>query len=247
MRVLILGGTGEARALAERLHLSEGVEVISSLAGTTRNPQLPPGLVRVGGFGGPREIAAYLAKERISIVVDATHPFAAKITENARAAAVEAGTTFLVLRRPGWHATAEDRWLRVASLELAATAVATLPPGAVLVTTGRRHLAAFAADAQHHYVIRTVDPPEGPLPPRTTLLTARGPFTYDDELALFREHRVTALVTKDSGGPMTDAKLLAARQLRLRVVMIDRPPIPEDTILVPSVAKAEKFIKAHWS
>ena len=242
VRVLLLGGTGEARTLAGRLPGIAGVEVISSLAGRVRDPRVPPGPVRLGGFGGAGELAGYLAEQQISIVVDATHPFAVQISASAATACAAAGIELLVVRRPGWHATAGDRWQRVASIPAAASAVAALPAGTVLVTTGRRHLAGFARDAGHHYVIRSVDPPDGPLPPHATLLTARGPFQIDDEIALFRRYGVTALVTKDSGGAMTSAKLTAARRLRVPVVMIDRPPLPPDVHAAHTVEQAEEFV-----
>jgi precorrin-6A/cobalt-precorrin-6A reductase len=244
VRVLLLGGTGEARVLAARLHCTSGVEVISSLAGRVRDPHLPPGHVRLGGFGGPRELAAYLTAERIDTLVDATHPFAAQITANAAIACELAGVELLVLRRPGWQPAIGDRWQRVASLVQAAAVVAALPAGTVLLTTGRRQLAAFAADAEHHYVIRTVDPPDEPLPPHATLLAARGPFHTDDEITLLRRYDVTALVTKDSGGTMTSAKLTAARRLQVPVVMIDRPPLPPGVRLVHTVEQAEQLIAA---
>lgn len=241
MRVLLLGGTGEGYALAGRLH-GAGIEVVSSLAGRVRDPRLPPGRVRLGGFGGPGELAAYLVAERISVVVDATHPFAAQITGNAKIACDSAGVALLVLRRPGWQAGAGDDWRRVASIGQAAAAVAALPAGTVLVSTGRRGLAAFAADSVHHYVIRSVDPPDGPLPPHATLLAARGPFQTGDEIALFRRYGVTALVSKDSGGSMTSAKLIAARRLRVPVVLVDRPPLPPGVQVVHTVASAEEFV-----
>src|SRR5258706_13384375 len=145
MRILILGGTGEARALAEALSQRAGVSVVSSLAGRVSNPSLPAGEVRIGGFGGVDGLGAYLRAERIDVVVDATHPFAATITRHAVSAARTAGRRLVILRRPAW--TPEPDWVRVPDIAAAAVHVAGLPPGCVFLTTGRRDLAAFAADA----------------------------------------------------------------------------------------------------
>ncbi len=225
MRTLILGGTGEARTLATALH-SRGDEVLTSLAGVVARPALPVGEVVSGGFGGIAGMAAFLRERHIDCLVDATHPFAARISANARAAAVD--VPLWVLRRPGWTAGPGDRWHRVPDVTAAAAAVLALsPPGVgVLVTTGRRDLAPFAADGLRHYVIRCVDPPEVPLPPRRTLLLARGPYTVAAESELMATHAVAVLVTKDSGGEQTAAKLTAARERGIDVVMVDRPPAP---------------------
>jgi len=236
MRVLILGGTGEARALAAELAGRPGVEVTSSLAGRVRDPALPAGEVRIGGFGGVAGLAAYLAAERIDRLVDATHPFAATISAHAAAAAGEAGVSLVVLRRSGWTAAPGDRWTRVPDIVAAATAAAALPAGCLFLTTGRRDLAAFAADGAHDYLVRTVEPPDGATPPRMTLLLGRGPYPLDGEAGLMREHGVTALVTKDSGGELTSAKLVAARERGIGVIMVDRPPLPAGVTAVPTVA-----------
>jgi precorrin-6A/cobalt-precorrin-6A reductase len=233
MRVLILGGTGEARLLAARLDPVPGVQVVSSLAGRVRNPALPVGEVRIGGFGGADGLAAALAD--VDVLVDATHPFAASISRNAAAAAAATGTRLLALRRPAWAPRADDRWEPVGSVADAAALVAAAPPGTVLLTTGRRDLAAFAGDDRHDYVIRTVDPPEVALPPRSTVILDRGPYTVDRERELIRAHGVSVLVTKNSGGALTEAKLTAARELNVRVVMVERPPLPEGVRAVDSV------------
>lgn len=227
MRTLILGGTGEARALAAALD-ERGDEVLTSLAGVVARPALPVGEVVSGGFGGVEGMAAFLRERQIDRLVDATHPFAARISANARAASARAEVPLWVLRRPGWTAEPGDRWSRVPDVAAAAEAVRRLsPPGVgVLVTTGRRDLAPFTADASRHYVIRCVDPPDGPLPPRQTLLLARGPYTVAAEAALMAIHAVAVLVTKDSGGAQTVAKLTAARQRGIQVVMVDRPTAP---------------------
>jgi len=235
MRVLILGGTGEARALAAELAARPGVEVTSSLAGRVRDPALPAGAVRIGGFGGVAGLAAYLAAEQIDRLVDATHPFAATISAHAASAADATGVPLVVLRRPGWSVQPGDRWTRVPDIVAAAARAAALPSGCIFLTTGRRDLAAFAADEGHDYLVRTVEPPDGATPPRMTLLLGRGPYPLDGEAGLMREHGVTALVTKDSGGVLTSAKLAAARDRGIGVIMVDRPPLPAGVTAVPTV------------
>jgi precorrin-6A/cobalt-precorrin-6A reductase len=222
-RVLVLGGTGEARELAARLAGRPGLEVVSSLAGRTRDPRRPPGRTRVGGFGGPDGLAGWLAAEGIGAVVDATHPFATAMTEAAVTATARLGVPLLVLRRPGWTAGPGDDWRRVPSL---AAAAANLPGRRVLLTVGRGEVRAFAADQDRWFLIRSVEAPEPPLPPRALVVTARGPFEVADELVLMRGHGIDVVVTRDSGGAQTSAKLAAARQLGLPVVMVDRPPAP---------------------
>jgi precorrin-6A/cobalt-precorrin-6A reductase len=239
VRILILGGTGEARELAAAL-VAAGEDVISSLAGRVREPRLPDGPVRVGGFGGADGLAAFFRVEGITQVVDATHPFAGTITANAARAAAEAGVPRLVLRRPGW--AADPSWERVADISAAAAAVARWPGEGVFLTTGRRDLDAFAPDAGHRFLVRTVDPPDGPMPPRMTLLLDRGPYTVEGESALLREHEIGLLVTKNSGGPMTAAKLTAARDLGVRVVMVARPSLPPGSVVVATVPAALSWL-----
>jgi len=225
VRILILGGTGEARELAAAL-TAAGVDVLSSLAGRVTRPRLPEGPVRTGGFGGPAGLAAFLTAEGVTSVIDATHPFAAAITGNAAEAAAAAGVRLLVLRRPPWPA--DPSWLTVPDIDAAAAAVRDWPGEAVFLTTGRRDLGAFAADDRHRFLARAVDPPDpgAQAPPRLTLILGRGPYTLDGETALLREHGIGLLVTKNSGGPMTAAKLDAARALAVTVVMVERPPLP---------------------
>ena len=189
MRVLILGGTGEARELAAEL-VAAGVDVLSSLAGRVRQPRLPDGPVRVGGFGGAEGLAAFLRAEQITAVIDATHPFAGAITANAAQAAAQAGVPLLVLRRPEWEAA--PSWDLVADIGAAAAAVRAWPGESVFLTTGRRDLGVFAADHRHRFLVRAVDPPDGPVPPRMTLVLDRGPYTVAGESALMREHGVGA-------------------------------------------------------
>jgi precorrin-6A/cobalt-precorrin-6A reductase len=234
-RVLVLGGTAEARRLAERL-VAADVDVLSSLAGRVADPLLPPGEVRIGGFGGTAGLAAAL--DGVAAVVDATHPFAATMTAHAAAAAAATGTPLLRLQRPGWTAQPGDAWRWVDSLEQAATAAAGYR--SVLLTTGRQGLAAFAG-LTARCVVRSVDPPGPPLPARATVVLARGPFTVADERALMTAHGVDVVVTKDSGGPMTAAKLTAARELGVPVVLVRRPSLPAG---VPAAATVEEA--AAW-
>jgi precorrin-6A/cobalt-precorrin-6A reductase len=235
VRVLILGGTGEARALAAEL-AGRGVRVVSSLAGRVGDPRLPVGEVRVGGFGGPDGLAAWLRAEEIDALVDATHPFAARMTASAAQAAESTGVPLLVLRRPGWREGPDDVWERVHSLEEAAARLAA--PNRVFLTTGRRSLPVFADLPGVWFLARCVDPPEPPPPRNVHVLLDRGPYTVEGERALIREHRLDVLVTKDSGGSMTMAKLVAARELGLRVIMVDRPPPPAGVRCVTTVAAA---------
>jgi precorrin-6A/cobalt-precorrin-6A reductase len=239
-RVLVLGGTGEARRLAEVL-IADGVEVLSSLAGRVAEPVLPPGEVRIGGFGGAEGLAGWLRQNPVRAVVDATHPFAATMTANAAAAAAATGTPILRLQRPGWTAQPGDDWRWVDTLEEAAAAAAGFAH--VFVTTGRRNLDAFAGLTQD-VLIRSVDPPEPPLPPHTTVVLERGPFTVDEELALLREHSVDVLVSKDSGSPLVEAKLTAARRLGIPVVLVRRPPLPDGVPVVATVEDARAWLRA---
>jgi precorrin-6A/cobalt-precorrin-6A reductase len=240
VRILILGGTGEARALAAEL-VSQGTDVISSLAGRVRQPRLPEGQVRIGGFGGADGLAAFLGEEGITHLVDATHPFAGTITVNAARAADMTGVPRLVLRRPGWDS--DPSWASVADIREAAAAVRDWPGESVFLTTGRRDLDAFADDGTHRFLVRTVDPPDGTVPPRMTLILDRGPYTVEGESRLMRDHGIGLLVTKNSGGPMTSAKLSAARNLGVRVVMVQRPPLPRGSVAVPTVAEAMCWIR----
>ena len=242
MRVLILGGTGEARSLAAEMATDQRFEATSSLAGRVRDPALPLGDVRIGGFGGQDGLVDYLRAERIEAVVDATHPFAATISAHASGAARAARVPIVAVRRPGWTASPGDDWRRVPDITAAARAAASAPDGCIFVTTGRRDLAAYAGDDRHDYLVRTVDQPQGAVPRRMTLVLDRGPFTAQDELSLMRRHDVRMLVTKDSGGDMTSAKLAAARELGIPVVMVDRPPLPPDVLVVESVDSAVRWL-----
>jgi precorrin-6A/cobalt-precorrin-6A reductase len=221
MRVLLLGGTTEARRLAGLI--AGEVTVITSLAGRTRDPLLPPGSVRIGGFGGADGLARYLRDEHIGAVVDATHPFAATISANAFEACAASDVPLMILRRPGWTAQPGDEWHRVASLPDAA---ARLPEAGrrVFLTTGRQGIAHFAGRDECWFLARSVEPPSGTVPRRLEVLLDRGPFTVAGERDLITRYRLDVLVTKDSGG--ADAKLVAARELGIPVLMVDRPPLP---------------------
>ncbi|MFE2415528.1 cobalt-precorrin-6A reductase [Streptomyces hokutonensis] len=234
--ILILGGTTEARELAAELAVRHPEDrVTTSLAGRVSRPGAPAGEVRIGGFGGAEGLAEWLREQRVDAVVDATHPFAESITANAARAAKDTGLPLVVLRRPGWRPLPGDRWHLVASLPEAADLLPRLGRR-ILLTTGRLGLAAFAHLPQLHFVVRSVEPPEPPMPPDVEVLLARGPFTLADETALLREHRIDVLVTKDSGGAATSAKLTAAREAGLPVVVVRRPPLPEGVRAVPDVA-----------
>ncbi|EXG79770.1 cobalt-precorrin-6A reductase [Cryptosporangium arvum] len=237
-RVLILGGTGDARRLASLL--IGGHDVVSSLAGRVRSPLLPPGEVRIGGFGGVDGLAAYLPG--FDAVIDATHPFAARMTAHAVEACARVGVPLAVLRRPGWDEEPGDRWVRVPSVADAAEALS--PGQRVFLTTGVRGLDAFAGGDQW-FLIRCVDPPSVPLPPRSSVLLARGPFAYADELALLREHSIDVVVTKDSGGRATYPKLEAARTLGLPVVMITRPVLPPSASTVGTPEAAARWLESQ--
>jgi len=241
MRVLILGGTGEARELAARLH-ADNVAVVSSLAGRVARPRLPVGEVRIGGFGGPEKLAAWLAAERIACVVDATHPFAERISVSAARATAIAAVPLLRLARPGWRERPGDRWTWAADLHEAAALVPELG-SRVLLTTGRQGLPAFA-QSDAFFLVRCVDPPEPPLPRDHELLLDRGPYTVAGELALIDRHRLDLVVTKDSGGSLTEAKLDAARARGLPVVVVRRPPTPAGVETVTTVAAAHAWARA---
>jgi precorrin-6A/cobalt-precorrin-6A reductase len=240
-RILVLGGTGEARELAARLH-ADGLPVVSSLAGRVSRPALPVGEVRVGGFGGPVGLATYLDEARIAAVVDATHPFAARISASAARAAELTGVPLIRLQRPGWREHPDaGRWTWVA--DSAAARVAAATARRPFLTTGRQSLPDFLAWADRDVLARVVDPPDLPLPGRWTVLLARGPYEREAERALMAEHRVDCLLTKDSGGPLTAAKLDAAADLGLPVVVIERPPPPAGVPLVTTVAEAHRLVR----
>ncbi|MCO1659814.1 cobalt-precorrin-6A reductase [Pseudonocardia sp. S2-4] len=232
----MLGGTTEGRLLAGELSADHDVTV--SLAGRVRSPLPLPGTVRVGGFGGVDGLAAWLREHRTDAVVDATHPFAATMTAHAAAACGRVGVPFLRLQRPGWTAVPGDDWRSVPDLPAAARVAAALGER-IFLSTGRSELAVFAP-VDRWFLVRSVDPPEPPVPARMRVLLDRGPFTLDGERALLREHAVDVLVTKDSGGPA--AKLAAARELGVPVVVVARPPLPPGVPAVATVAAAAGWV-----
>lgn len=237
MRVLLLGGTAEARALAKVLH--PRVDVVSSLAGRVPDPALPVGPVRIGGFGGVDGLKRWLRDQRIAGVVDATHPFAATMTAHAAQACGELGMPHLVLARPAWD---PGDALVVESDTQAAEALERQGYSRVFLTTGRSGVKAFA-ESDAWFLIRAVTEPDGSaLPRRHRVLLSRGPYRYDDELALLREHAIDALVTKNSGGDMTRAKLDAAAALGVSVVMVARPPLPAGVRTVGTVHEAADWV-----
>jgi precorrin-6A/cobalt-precorrin-6A reductase len=237
MKLLILGGTGEAAALGSALAKDSQFTATMSLAGRTSHPAPQSLPLRIGGFGGAEGLARYLTAERIDALVDATHPFAAQISCNAWAAARATGTRLLILHRPEWRPTTGDRWIPVPTMTDAARALGATPRR-VFLTIGRQDLAPFRAAPWHHYVVRSVDPPPPYIaPPNCYVIMARGPFDEPGERRLLLEHRIQILVTKNSGGSATVAKLHAARALGLPVVMVARPPPPpgNTVVSVPAV------------
>lgn len=233
--VLILGGTGEAYALAAALADRAELRVTSSLAGATTAPRLPEGVCRIGGFGGVDGLAAWLDAEAATLVIDASHPFAPTISRNARDAAARRGCRYLRLERLGWRAGPGDCWHRVADLAAGLARLDALGVGRVFAALGARAVPQLAGAAPH-FVVRGIEPPPA-LPVNVTCLEGRGPFALDDERHLLQAERIEALFCRDSGGTGARAKLDAARQLGLPVVLIDRPAAPmADT--VPDVATA---------
>jgi precorrin-6A/cobalt-precorrin-6A reductase len=238
MRILILGGTHEAFQLAERLAAQGGVDFISSLAGRTREPRLPKGQVRTGGFGGAEGLARYLRAERITHLVNATHPFAAQMSANAVAAAGMASVPLLRLLRPAWTARQDDRWVAARDAAEAAE-LCRREGGRIFLTLGSGELDVFAEINNAHFLVRMVDAPER-LPLRDyRVIAARGPFSLQDELRLLAEHHIGLIVAKNSGGDATYAKIEAARRMGLPIVMIERPAIALDP-RCPAVAGLEE-------
>ncbi|MCE1180118.1 MAG: cobalt-precorrin-6A reductase [Micrococcales bacterium] len=242
MRVLILGGTAEARSLAAAL-VSEGHDVTSSLAGRVSRPRLPVGRVRIGGFGGSAGLARYLAEHRVERLVDATHPFATTMTRHAVEAAAATGVPALRLARPGWSGHPDvGAWHWVdgyAAARVAAERLGSRP----LLTTGRQTLDHFRPWADRFVLVRLVEPLEEPAPTSWTILRDRGPFSVEAEVTLMREHAVDVLLTKDSGGAYTSAKLDAARELGVPVVVVRRPALPSGLREVADVAAVADWLR----
>ena len=242
MRALILGGTAESRELALLL-LQSGWRVTSSLAGRVEEPKLPLGEVRIGGFGGPPGLARWLMDHEVDLVVDATHPFAEKISISAAEATRATGIPLIALHRPAWTPENYDEWIYVNDMEEAARIAERYHH--IFLTIGRQKLAPFANDSHNLYVIRSVDPPEGPLPKRHRLILSRGPFSVQDEKQLMRDNQIDALVTKNSGGSLTYAKIVAARQLGIPVIMVQRPPLPGGSRITAVHTASDAYIAAH--
>ena len=247
LKLLILGGSGEAAHLTRVLAGDARFDVTLSLVGRTADPALLPGTLRRGGFGGSEGLARTLTGESYDLVIDATHPFAVQMKANAVEAAGAADVPLLAIRRPEWMPCEGDRWIMVESIEGAASAIGD-EPRRVFLTTGRMELAPFRQAPQHLYIVRSVEAPSpNELPPRVELITARGPFELKDERALLQEHKVELLVTKNSGGTGAAAKLDAARALSLPVIMVERPALPEARF-VETVAEALAWLeRAHGS
>jgi precorrin-6A/cobalt-precorrin-6A reductase len=226
LRVLILGGTADANRLAEAVARNAAIDAVLSYAGRTDNPTPPPIRWRVGGFGGIDGLQNYLRAERIDRVVDATHPFAAQMSAHAVAACATATVPLLALERAPWQRQPGDHWIEVDDLDAAAVALGSAPRR-VFLGIGRMHLKTFAAHLQHAYLVRLVDPPRAPLPlPEAEVIVARGPFDRAADRAMLSRHRIDIVVAKNAGGDAASAKIDAARDLALPVVMVRRPFVP---------------------
>jgi precorrin-6A/cobalt-precorrin-6A reductase len=221
VRLLILGGSTQATALARRIANRPDLDAVLSLAGRTRNPAPSAIPFRIGGFGGIAGLKSYLTEHRTSAVIDATHPFAAQMSRHAVTACHDLGLPLAAFTRPPWYPQPADRWTSVPNIPAAAAALGPHPRN-VLLTVGALQLSAFATAPHHRYLIRTIDPTNTVVPHR--LILARGPFTVDAETALMRDERIDVLVTKNSGGAATEAKLTAARALGIDVIIVERPP-----------------------
>lgn len=218
-----------------------GADATYSYAGRTRSPVAQPLPTRVGGFGGVPGLLRYLQSKQMTHVVDATHPFAAGMSENAAAAAAQAGISMIRLERPAWAPQPGDSWTIVDAVE---HIPATLPdpPTRVFLAIGKQQIHLFAAKPQHHYLLRLIDQPDTPLPlPNTTVLLARGPFTKEGDIALLQEHQISHIVAKNAGGSAARAKLDAARALGLPVIMAERPTLPKGPVAV-SVAEVMTWL-----
>jgi len=248
LHILILGGTGEGAALAEALFARFGkrVRVTSALAGRTGSPAPLAGEVRIGGFGGAEGLADYLREQAVDLVIDATHPFAAQISRNARLGCEAAGVPRLILERPPWQPHPLDRWIEALDAADAARLVGMIGRRALL-TIGQGDLAAFAGIGHVRFLVRLIRAPAEPLPLcHYEIVTGRGPFSLGAEHHLMARNAIDVLVCKASGGAATEAKLVAARELSLKVIMIRRPP-PEPGETVRTVEAAVDWVEARRS
>jgi precorrin-6A/cobalt-precorrin-6A reductase len=225
-RVLILGGTAEAAALAHGAmdRFGDKLQITTSLAGRTERPAPLPGQIRIGGFGGPAGLATYLAENGIGRLIDATHPFATRISAEARLACAAANVPRLLLLRPSWRRHPLDRWIEVDDMRTAAAKIAHIGRRAWL-TVGASEIACFSAVTDVRFLVRLVDPPRGPLPLQSyEVVIGRGPFTLAEERDRMKRHGIDVVVCKASGGTATEAKLVAAREFGVPVIMVRRPP-----------------------
>lgn len=237
--VLILGGTFEARRLADRLHAA-GIPVLTSLAGRTRSPRLPAGRVRSGSLGGAQGLARLLVREGVPLVVDATHPFAVRITATAHAVCRGLDVPYVRLERPPWEPVSGDRWIEAADIGEALAAIVAVGRRP-FVNVGRAEVPRLAEAAACRFLLRTVEPPDsGLLPPNVEVICGYPPYRVEDEIELFRASGVDSLLVRNSGGPGAYPKIAAARELGLPVVMIRRPPLR----VGPAVASVEEAYSA---
>ena len=241
MRLLLLAGSGEARRIAQALAGMEGVDAVASLAGATRQPEdlgLP---TRVGGFGSAEGFADYLKSEGIDAVLDATHPFAARITARTAEVCKNLGLPHAVVLRPEWQSGPGDDWRFIDREEEAA---GFIPEGAtVFLGTGVQGLQGFANLQGRRVICRRIDAPRNPFPfAGGEYLLGRPPFSVADEIALFERLGVDWLVVKNSGGMPSRSKLDAARALGIRVALLRRPAPPDATILT-SVGAALDWVR----
>jgi precorrin-6A/cobalt-precorrin-6A reductase len=245
MRVLLLGGSTEASALARLLAADARFNAVLSLAGRTASPLTQPVEVRIGGFGGAQGLARYLQSGRIDCLIDGTHPFAARMSRNAIEAARMTGVPLLALERPAWQKQPEDRWIEVPDIRSAVEALGARPC-TVFSGIGSLALADLRQAPQHRYIIRLIDLPAQPLDlPHTGIIQARGPFSTEGDIRLFRDHGVAVVLAKNSGGEATVSKIEAARILGLPVVMVSRPYIPSRPC-VPNAQDAMKWLADHY-
>ena len=229
-RTLVLGGTTEASSLARAL-ANCGADAVFSYAGRTNAPAAQPLPTRVGGFGGVQGLVQYLQRDSISHVVDATHPFAAQMSANAVEACAQADVALCAFERPPWPAQQGDVWQKVPDLHAAVEALPQTPER-VFLAIGKQNLALFTKASQHHYLLRLVDTPDAPLPlPNVTAVIARGPFTTAGDRALLSEQKIDVIIAKNAGGHGAQAKLDAARELGIPVILVDRPLVPSRMIL----------------
>jgi precorrin-6A/cobalt-precorrin-6A reductase len=238
-RLLILGGTGDAIFLAQSAAQLPDLEIITSLAGRTQTATAP-GTLRIGGFGGAAGLADYLRDQKIDYLIDATHPFASQITWNGAIAAQQLGILHLILNRPAWEKQEGDRWIEVESNTAAAEILPDLAQR-IFLTIGRQELSTFAHLQKNWFLMRMIDPPDPPIP-RGEILLKKGPFSLEDEQDLLRKFNIKAIVSKNSGGDATYAKIIAARELNIPVVMIQRSPLP-DAETVQTVEQALQWLR----